>query len=75
MVVVACSSAPLKDFKTLQYLPDNGNCFTRILPDGSVETECYDDNDNPDWITVKKSFFNKELDYQDLLIRECKKWR
>jgi hypothetical protein len=75
---VACSSAPIKDFKTIQWLPDDGNCHARKLKDGSIVSECYYDegtDEEADWVVVRKSDFNKELNYQDLLIKSCKKWK
>ena len=75
LLLVACSAAPVKDFHTIQYLPQDGNCHDRLLADGTVEELCYFDDGDKDWITIRKSFFNKELNYQDLLIRSCKKWR
>lgn len=77
-VFVACAAAPKKDFKTLQYLPMPGDCFERKLKDGSIETKCYYDDgtdSEKDWITIRKSDFNKELDYQDKLIYKCKVWK
>ena len=73
--IVACSSAPIKEFKTIQYLPLNGACFERLLDDDTIETICYDDVLEKGWIVITKEHHNKELDYQDLLIRQCKKWR
>ena len=77
-MVTACAAIPVKDFKTIQYLPRDGNCFERLLEDGTIEVKCYYDESgdikDKDWITIRKSFFNKELDYQDTLKRRCKKW-
>ena len=76
--VMACSAVPIKDFKTLQYLPQDGNCHERLLSDDTTEVECYYDNgtdDEADWVTIRKSYFNKELNYQDLLIKSCKQWK
>lgn len=78
VTLTACAGAPKKDFKTLQYLPIDGNCFERILENGTIEIKCYYDSGTPEernWIVVKKSDFNKELDYQDKLIFNCKKWK
>ena len=78
LALAACSSAPVKDFKTIQYLPYDGNCFERLLQNGDIETKCYYDSDvqdEKDWVVIRKSSLNKELDYQALLINKCKKWR
>lgn len=78
IALVACSAAPIKDFKTLQWLPESGNCHERLLADGTILLKCYYDdgtNEEKDWIVIKKSDYNKELNYQDLLIKSCKKWK
>ena len=72
------SKKPAKNFKTIQWLPEDGNCHIRKLQDDSIETKCYYDNgdaEEKDWIVVSKVLFNEELNYQDLLIKECKKWK
>lgn len=77
-LLVACSSAPRKEFKTIQWLPDHGNCHTRKLESNEIVTKCYYDDgtvEQKDWITIKKSDFNKELDYQSKLIHSCRKWK
>jgi hypothetical protein len=69
---------PEKEFKTIQWLPDEGNCHIRRLSNDSIETKCFYSNgeeDERDWITVSKVLFNEELNYQDLLISRCKKWK
>ena len=76
--LVACAAGPLKQFKTIQYLPYDGNCFERLMPDGSLDTKCYFDegtNEEKDWIVIKKSDFNRELDFQALLRKSCRKWK
>ena len=51
------------------------NIDVSLLDDDTLEFKCFNDDGDADWITIRKSFYNKELDYQDLLIKECKKWR
>ncbi len=78
VTLTACAGAPRKDFKTLQYLNHDGNCFERKLSDDSFERKCYYDDgtdEEADWIVIRKSDFNKELDYQDKLIYSCKTWK
>lgn len=75
---IACAAAPKKDFKTIQYLPEEGACFDRILPNNEIETLCHysnGTNSEKDWIAIRKSSFNKELNYQNLLIKKCKVWK
>ena len=76
-ILIACGFAPVKNFKTIQYLNQDGNCFERLLDDGTIEVKCYYDEGTPkekDWVVIRKSDLNKEHDYQDLLIKSCKKW-
>lgn len=76
--VTACASYPIKDFKTVQYLPFDGVCFDRLKEDGSREIKCYYDEgleDEKNWTVIRKSDLYKEWDYQDKLIKSCEKWR
>jgi len=75
LLLTSCTSLmPLKHFKSIQYLPDNNSCFERSLGNNTVERKCYIDGVSHDWVVIKKSDFNKELGYQDLLINRCWKW-
>ena len=79
IVLLSCAgAAPVKDFKTIQFLPRHGDCFDRLKKDDTIETKCYFDNgteEEGNWITIRKTDYNKELNYQDLLKKECKKWK
>lgn len=64
---------PVKDYKVTKWLPIYGNCYERMLSDGSVEHICIDETS--DMIGITLGDYIKELDYQSLLIRKCRKWK
>ena len=72
-VVVSCAAAPpAKNYKVTEWLPTINSCFERLLPDDTIETICISNNST--MIGVSLQDLQKERNYQDLLIRKCKKW-
>lgn len=69
----ACATFPPKDYMTVKWLAMSGACFERLLPNDVVETVCIDDNS--DMIGMSLRDIDKELNYQNLLIKSCKRWK
>ena len=77
VVLVACTSAaPKRDFTVRLYESDY-NCLEYSL-NGELFTTCRGDNDHPDEKEIKAisiKDYQKERDFQDLLINRCKRWK
>ncbi len=76
-VIISCGSTPIKTHKTIQWLPESGNCHLR-KKDGEIIRKCFYPDGTPEernWIMVKKSDFAAELNWQSTLINKCKKWK
>jgi len=75
-MLVACSSAvPKRDFKVRLYKTD-AVCVQYKTEEGEVLVICDDDERWPqDLIGISIEDYNKERDYQSLLINKCKRWK
>jgi len=77
-IVIACASGrpPEKDFETIKYVPEYElQCLWYLKGEEQVLT-CPGDNDYPlDPFVYTAGALAKEIQYQRLLIKSCKKWR
>lgn len=69
----ACATIPVKDYTVIKWLPVSGSCFERLLPNDQIEKMCIDDDS--DMIGISLSDYIKELNYQNILIKSCKKFK
>lgn len=77
LILVSCtSSAPKRDFTITLYESDY-NCLEFFDPEDQViKRTCIGDEDHPERIrAISLDDYQKERDFQDLLIRQCKKWK
>ena len=76
IILVACTSAaPKRNFNVQLYKTD-AVCVRFLSEDGAIVIICDDDDRFPeDLIGITVEDYNKERDYQDLLINQCKKWK
>jgi hypothetical protein len=75
-MLMACSSSqPKRDFTVTLYETD-AVCIRFLDGDGNRIIICDDDDRWPkDLIGITIEDYNKERGYQDLLIRQCRKWK
>ena len=76
IVLVACTSAtPKRDFTVILYETDLV-CVRWKTEDGQINILCKGEDGMPDdLVGIRVIDYNKERDYQDLLINRCRKWK